>query len=488
MEDQKINLLEPQKLPLNSPPTNKTKRLVFLFIGIAIIGLLLIRNYTIVKGPANGLDYDPVTLKPKKTGFLENVRNFIFKSDNVMVGQQDDRINILLLGIGGPGHDGAYLSDTNIILSIKPSTKKVAMISIPRDLSVNIPGYGYRKINNANAFGELKNNGNGGEFAKQIFEDTFGIDIPYYTRVDFTAFKDIIDAIGGINLTVERSFIDSSYPGTNNSYQTVIFEAGPQHMSGERALIFSRSRHGNNGEGSDFARAKRQQLVIEAVKAKVLSSETFLNPLTLQKIISSLSQHINTNIEFNQIVFLGGLATEIRSEDIQTLVLDDSPNGFLRPTTGESGAYLLAPKTGNFDQIEMAINSIFDATTTPAAHTPNQEVQAAPTASAAIPTARIDILNGTWRVGLAAQKEHDLEQAGFFISAISNSSKRPIAATTIYIVNKQAPDKTITALAATLNAPFTTSLPDWLATAYNSTTTPQPDIVVMLGEDAVPAE
>jgi LCP family protein required for cell wall assembly len=484
MEDQKINLLEPQDLPLTPPPKNKTKRLVFLCIGIAIIGVLLIRNHNIIKGSPSGSDYDPITLQPKKIGFLENVRNFIFKSDNVMIGQQDDRINILLLGIGGPGHEGAYLSDTNMIVSIKPSTKQVAMISVPRDLSVNIPGYGYRKVNNANAFGELKQAGNGGEFARQVFENNFGISIPYYARVDFKAFTEIIDAIGGINIEVERSFVDSAYPGPNYSYQTVIFEAGPQHMNGERALIFSRSRHGNNGEGSDFARAKRQQMVITAFKKKMLSSETFLNPLTLQKIISSLSQHVATNIEFGQMVFLGNLAREINSDEIKTLVLDNSPNGFLRQATGEGGAYLLAPKSGNFNEIEMAINTIFETTTTPTSYLPAEEKKPV-TASMTIPTARIDILNGTWRAGLAAQKEQELEQKGFFISAISNSSKRPIAVTTIYIVNKNAPDKLITSLAGTLKAPFTTNLPDWLIATYNTTTTPQPDIVVMLGEDSL---
>ncbi len=481
MEDQKINLLEPQDLPLTPPAKSKTKRLILVGIAITIIGLLLIRNHNLIK---SGTDGSGLTLQPKKNGFLENVRNFIFKSDNVMAGQQDDRINILLLGIGGPGHDGAYLSDTNIIMSIKPSTKEVAMISIPRDLSANIPGYGYRKINNANAFGELKEAGKGGDFARQVFSDTFDISIPYYARVDFTAFKEIVDAIGGINIDVERSFVDAAYPGPNDSYQTVIFEAGPQHMDGDRALIFSRSRHGNNGEGSDFARAKRQQMVLEAFKKKLLSSETYLNPITLQKIFSSLSQHISTNITFSQMTFLAGLAADIDSSKIKTLVLDDSPNGFLRSTIGEGGAYLLVPKTGNFNAVDAAINNIFEPTSTMASYVPADEKQVS-TASTAIPSARIDILNGTWRAGLAAQKEQELEQQGFFISSISNSSKRPIAATTIYVVNKNTPDKVITSLAATLKVPFTSSLPDWLAATYNSTSTSQPDIVVMLGEDSI---
>ncbi len=489
MDDQKINLLQPQDLPLSPPPKNKTKRLGFLFIGIAIIVVLLVRNHNMTKWPGGASDYDPLTLKPKKIGFLQNVRNFIFKSDNVMVGQQDDRINILLLGIGGPGHDGAYLSDTNIILSIKPSTKQVSMVSVPRDLSVKIPGHGVRKINNANAFGEAAQSGNGGEYARKIFEETFGISIPYYARVDFTAFKELIDAIGGVNLDVERSFVDSSYPGENDSYQTVIFDAGPQHMNGDRALIFSRSRHGSNGEGSDFARAKRQQMVLAAFKKKLLSTETFLNPLTLQKIVSSLSQHIVTNVDFGQMMFLASFAKEINTDQIKTLVLDDSPNGFLKSIIGEGGAYLLVPKTGNFSDIETSINTIFDSTTTPALYTPTETKTNAP--SMTIPSARIDIQNGTWRAGLAASKKQDLEKDGVFISNLANSAKRPIANTTIYIVNKNVPDKVITTLAAKLKAPFTTNLPEWLKIAYTEANTstearpPEPDIVIMLGEDAL---
>ncbi len=491
MDDQKINLLAPQDLPLAPRPKNKAKRLGFLFIGVAIIAILLIRNHNMAKWPAGASDYDPITLKPKRIGFLQNVRNFIFKSDNVMIGQKDDRINILLLGIGGPGHDGAYLSDTNIILSIKPSTKRVSMISVPRDLSVKIPSHGIRKINNANAFGEAAQAGNGGEYARKIFEETFGIDIPYYARVDFTAFKELVDVIGGININVERSFVDSAYPGENDSYQTVIFDAGPQHMDGDRALIFSRSRHGSNGEGSDFARAKRQQIVLAAFKKKLLSTETFLNPITLQKIVSSLSQHITTNVEFGQMMFLASLAKEINTDEIKTLVLDDSPNGFLRSAIGDAGAYLLLPKSGDFSEVQTAINNIFEATTTPTAYVPDEKKTVAPAPSMVIPSARIDIQNGTWRAGLAALKKQELEKDGIFISNLANSAKRPIANTTIYIVNKNTPDKLITTLSAKLEAPFTTNLPEWLKIAYteaNSSTEarpPEPDIVIILGEDAL---
>lgn len=487
-DERPINLLKPQNFPLESQKKPKTKLVIFLILAIAILGLLIYRNYNMTKWPASPTDYDPITLKPKRIGFLQTVKNFIFSSDNVIAGQAEDRINILLLGIGGSGHDGPYLSDTNIILSIKPSTNEVAMISIPRDLAVKINNHGVRKINNADAFGEAEQPNGGGEYARKVFEQTFGINIPYYARVDFSAFKELVDAVGGITLNVERPFVDTEYPGPNDSFQTISFEAGLQQMNGERALTFTRSRHGSNGEGSDFARAKRQQLVIAAFKKKLLSAGTYLNPMTVQKIITSLSQHIITNLDFGQTMYLVSLGKNLDSDNIKTLVLDDSPNGFLKSIIGEDGAYLLTPKIGNFSDINSAINNIFIATTTVAPiHPSNNNETKTITPSAIIPTTKIEIQNGTWRAGLAAIKKQELENANLLIYSVGNSAKKPIATTTVYIINTHASSTIIAKLGAQLHASTTATLPEWLQSAYNASNSSS-DIVVVLGEDANPAE
>lgn len=480
-EERPINLLKPQNYLLSPPKKGKAKWAAFLILGVAILGILLYRNYTIAKWPDSPTAYDPITLKPKRIGFLQTVKNFIFSSNKVIMGQQGDRINILLLGIGGAGHDGAFLSDTNIILSIKPSTNQVAMISIPRDLAVKINKHGIRKINNADAFGEAEQAGSGGEYTRKVFEDSFGMSIPYYARVDFTAFKELIDTLGGVTINVERSFVDTAYPGPNESYQTISFDAGLQHLDGEHALIFTRSRHGSNGEGSDFARSKRQQLVLSAFKKKLLSAGTFLNPITLQKITTSLSQHILTNLDFGQIMYLIGLSKELNSDNVKTLVLDDSPNGFLKSTTGEGGAYLLVPKLGNYNEINSAINNIFEATTTPIASVPEQ-TKPAPVVIK-IPSTNIELQNGTWHAGLAAIKKQELEKSGLIINSIGNSAKRPIASTTIYIRNTNASSTIISSLASKLQAPTTSTLPEWVLSAYNASSSSS-DIIVVLGEDA----
>ncbi|MFA6410800.1 MAG: LCP family protein, partial [Candidatus Buchananbacteria bacterium] len=125
------------------------------------------------------------------------IKHLISSDSKKLAGQEDDRINILLLGIGGENHDGPYLTDTNIIASFKPSTKQVALVSIPRDLLVPIPGYGWMKINHADAYGELKNPGRGGELSSQVVSQVFNIPIHYYVRIDFAGFKQIIDDLGG---------------------------------------------------------------------------------------------------------------------------------------------------------------------------------------------------------------------------------------------------------------------------------------------------
>ncbi|TAN33600.1 LytR family transcriptional regulator [Patescibacteria group bacterium] len=486
----KPNLLSPQDL---KPIAAAARPKPWLFYIIAILLLAFIVNYsvkfyTLIKWSRGQTNVDPVTLKPRKTGLFETIRNF-FDSTPDMTGGTE-RINILLLGIGGPGHDGAYLSDTNIILSVKPAEKKAALISIPRDLTVKMDGYGYRKINEANAYGEIKQTGAGGEYARQIFEQTFGMTIPYYARVDFQAFVDLVDAVGGVDVNVPRAFTDYSYPGPNYSYQTISFADGWQHLDGARALVYARSRHGSNGEGSDFARARRQQTAISALKEKFLSAGTLLNPVRLQKIIDSLTTHISTNLSFAQIKYLADLSKEIGDDSVKTLVLDDSPGGFLGTTISEEGAFLLVPRTGNFTAINSAIWNVFESTST--ARLASETRAASAAAKPLFLMVKVEIQNGTWRAGYAAKIKQELADKGYNISGIGNSVKRPVATSTIYILNKKADKKTISDLANTMNLPVTVILPEWLAYSYDDPATSaseagakyraDTDILIVLGE------
>ncbi len=484
-EQDRINLLTPRN-PLPEPDTaspNKGRRFfLIVLVVLATLGAvhLLSRNSNAKSGRF---------LTPGTGWSLTTVKNFIFPGGVVLAGQEEDRVNILLLGIGGSGHDGAYLSDTNIILSFKPSTKEVALISIPRDLAVNIPGYGYRKINSADAIGETKQPGQGGDYARQIFADNFGLSIPYYLRVDFKAFNELVDQVGGVTITVDKSFTDYSYPGPNDSYKTVSFTAGTQTMNGEQALTYSRSRHGNNGEGSDFARSRRQQQVLVALKEKMLSAGTYLNPLRVQGIYDSLTSNIATNLSLDQLMYLASVAKDTNQNAIRNLVIDDSPGGLLAPTTGEGGAFLLTPKTGTFGPVNSAILGIFDATSTPAVvATGSAALPVTPLPNPAFAKATIEIQNGTWQVGLAARVKKTLEGKGFSVTTVGNSSIRPVAKTSLYLLDGAVNQELLTDLQKELQLEAK-ALPTQPADDMSSSTgrlgpaDPNSDLLIVIGED-----
>ncbi|MFH0829182.1 MAG: LCP family protein [Candidatus Kerfeldbacteria bacterium] len=324
-------------------------------VGIVIVFIVLV-GYRILAAINTTVEGN------KRVSVLTQLGHIVSNRDAQLKGEADDRINILLLGIGGEGHDGPLLTDTIMLASVKPSTNQVALLSIPRDLAVEIPQYGNRKINNANAFGkELGYPGGGEQLASDVVAKTVGQTVHYYARIDFAGFKDIIDSLGGISVTVENSFTDSEYPTANYGYQTIRFVAGEQYMNGETALKFVRSRHGNNGEGSDFARSRRQQLVLEAVRDKTLSLGTIMNPIKIGNVLSSLGTHTRTNLEVWEILRLGKMVSDTTKDSIISKVLDSAPTGLLKNATGIDGAFLLLPKDDDFRAVRAYARDIFIA-------------------------------------------------------------------------------------------------------------------------------
>ncbi len=416
---------------------------------------------------------------------LSQVKHLAESADRELKGEERDRINILLLGIGGKGHDGGQLTDTIIGASLKPSTKQVAMLSIPRDLAVPIEGSGYGRINAIAAYAEQDNPGSGGLAASQAIGDLLDEPMDYYVRVDFKGFEEIIDEVGGVDVYVEQSFDDYSYPILGREdhpdyysrYEHLQFDEGWQHMDGSRALKYARSRHGTNGEGSDFARARRQQKIITAARDKVLSTSTLLNPGKLTSIISKLSANITTNLKVWEIIKLWGMVKDIQSDTIVNKVLDNSPSGLLVDGRGENGAYLLSPRSGDFSEIQYLYDNIFG--TPPAEKAslkkPDEDI-------------KVSVFNGTWVNGLGGRKALDLEEKGVEVVEVANSTRRNFEKSVIYDLTYGAKRESLEYLKKETGANIAPTLPDWLkedvAASAASAKKIQPDFILILGTDA----
>lgn len=391
-----------------------------------------------------------------------------------------DVLTFLLLGIGGAGHDGANLTDTIIIASVNKKDNRVHMLSIPRDMAFPNGSGKYEKINAVHAWEEKAHPGEGAVRTAKIFSDFFGISIDHVVRVDFSGFAKLVDAIGGVKVTVERSFTDTQYPAPNDLYQTISFKKGEQLMDGETALQYSRSRHGNNGEGSDFARAKRQQIVILAIREKLLSLNTLANPEKLAKLYQVISNHLQSDLSPWEAFQFAPLATSIDTSSIKQHVLTDAPDGELVPATIE-GSFLLFAKGGDWERIKSIAQHPFDENTS----------------STKVSMPHVEVKNGTFHTGMAFQVANKLSLDGFTAESSGNATYRNYEKTIIFDLTNGAKTDELIKLKNALNADVSLTKVEQnvnnpalrsVYAASNTTETIQSaktDFLVILGESSV---
>lgn len=305
------------------------------------------------------------------------------------------RTNFLLVGIDRRSDESysykdrqgrtirsCFRADSLVVASVnlKDRDKDVVFISIPRDLWVKLPGWTNEnqvkmgpqsaKINATYCYGDRDGypSGYGLGLARDTLAQILDLPIHYALRVDFYGFKKSVEAVGGISVKVDNSFVDCSYPveGQEDNpllsqrYKCVSFKAGQQYMDAETALTFVRSRHGSNGEGSDLARALRQQKILLAIRDKALTLATFTDPLKLSNLIKALDETLQTlDIDFSQAGQFFKLAQSVNVGSAENLVFTTDPSdeaGLLKVPPPElyGGAFVFIPRQGedNYREIQ----------------------------------------------------------------------------------------------------------------------------------------
>ena len=265
-----------------------------------------------------------------------------------------DRVTILLMGLDyrdWASGRGFPRTDSMMLISIDPITRKGAMLSIPRDLWVEIPGFGHERINTAYPSGE--NNrlpGGGPELAMRTVESVVGVPIQYYAVIEFSAFEDMIDEIGGIDVTVAERMKISPIGRTS-----IWLEAKPTHLDGPQALAYARIR---KVTGDDFGRAQRQQQVAFAVLDRVVGFNMVPTLITRAPALwAELKSGVRTNMTLEQLISLGWMAVQIPKDDIERGVI--GPPKMVGFHTLPNGQQVIRPVP---DQIRILRDQLFTET------------------------------------------------------------------------------------------------------------------------------
>lgn len=335
---------------------NKNTNYVRLFLVLMFVLLIY-----------GGLHWSGNVIEKSGADYYAEILGDFIRTPDEKIKIDDGRTNVLLLGKGGEGHEGPDLTDTVIFASIEHETNDITFISLPRDIWIEE----YRaKLNSIYYWGERLEDKNGIGFVKEVVSSKLNQPVHYAVVVDFVAFKQVIDIIGGIEIDVDNSFVDEKYPipGRENDlcdgdleylcrYETISFQEGTQTMDGERALKFVRSRNAESDQGTDFARAARQQKVIAAVKDKVISSEVLLSRDKVNQLISTGQEHIDTDMSMSAAAILARRGLEARGQ-IDSNVLPEELLENPEPTQEYDNLYVFIPLNGDWKNIQQWVNDL----------------------------------------------------------------------------------------------------------------------------------
>jgi LCP family protein required for cell wall assembly len=269
------------------------------------------------------------------------------------------RINILFIGLDyreWQENEGPPRSDTMILFTIDPLTKTAGMLSIPRDLWVNIPGFGYSRINTAYPSGVgAQMPGGGAGLAMKTVEQLLGVPVHYYARIDFNTFVDLVNMLGCITVIPEETLVLD--PVGSGPDHVKITAGGERELCGWKVLAYARTR---KTEGGDTDRSRRQQQVIFALQQKIFDPETFPSLIRqAPEMYFQLQDGIHTNMPFEDAVKLAVLAKDIPPEKIQTGIIDTSMVTFDNTVLAGQAASIMKPIA---DKVRVLRDEIFTST------------------------------------------------------------------------------------------------------------------------------
>jgi LCP family protein required for cell wall assembly len=422
----------------------------------AIFGYALIKERQIFRGSGDGA-----------AGLEKNV------DPSRLNGEGDGRVNILLLGKGGPGHEAPDLTDTILLASIDPVQNEAALVSVPRDLYVEDANGYQTKINaiysNAKQ-ARLAKATSQSDSEKQAAEDAglkaikeniskvLGVPVHYYVMVDFTAFKESIDTVGGISIDVKEPLYDATMAWMNGG-SSLIADKGMQDFNGTRALMYARSRYRNARD--DFDRSERQKQVIFALQQKVLTLGTFSNPFKIVELLNTLGDNVRTDLEGKgTLKRLYDIAQQITADKFISVSLAD-PTNLLVTTAFMDGQSVVMPVAGlnEYDAIQSYVrNTLRDS-------------------FLKSENARVVILNGTATPGLASFREKELKSYGYNIVDIDNAPTNDYVSSRFIDLTNGAKPYTASYLEKRLNLKRET------VTIEGLPTTETADFVIILGTD-----
>lgn len=277
---------------------------------------------------------------------------YVYFDSTVLKGERGGRINILVIGVD----DAASLSDTLMVVSIDTRHGKepqAALISIPRDLYLDIPEFGEGKINVAYTFGQNNDYPGGGPaLSARTVSEILDQPIHYFVAMDFSGFKEAVDAIGGVDLEVKQAIDDPLYPDAQSGYEAFTLPAGKQHLDGETALKYARSRQTT----TDFDRAARQQQILVAFRHQLVNQKVLFDRQRTRRLQEAVDKHLKTDLSQREVAKLGLIWREIDDGRTTRHVIDGT--NFLEPYF--NGSYTPRAGFGDFSEIHEFVKNIFE--------------------------------------------------------------------------------------------------------------------------------